>query len=302
MSASTSEKLKPDYSYLKHPLFPEGYPLFPSCTQEVFDSAQAYEPDSSDIFVVTYPKCGTTWLLNILYLIEHEGNMIGSDDNLNYHYPFIELVGGDKVQEFKAPRVIKTHLDDRMIKHKEGVKYIFVARNPKDCVVSFFHHTLDFHNFYKYKGGKFEDYFKIFMQGRVDWGDYFVMVPRWYEKGLKEKNVHFMLYEDMKNDTKSEIEKLADFLGPKWSDSIKREGVLENVIKNSSFNSMKSNHLKYCITIAPKDLKFMRKGAAGDWRNTLSDEQSREIDEKMKKVGKEYPGFDKVWEKYPDLL
>uniref|UniRef100_L7N0U7 Sulfotransferase n=1 Tax=Ciona intestinalis TaxID=7719 RepID=L7N0U7_CIOIN len=271
-------------------------------TQEIFDSAQAYEPDSSDIFVVTYPKCGTTWMLNILYLIEHGGNMIGSDDNLNYHYPFLELVGGDKVQEFKAPRVIKTHLDDRMIKHKEGVKYIFVARNPKDCVVSFFHHTLDFHNFYKYKGGKFDDYFKIFMQGKVDWGDYFVMVPRWYEKSLKEKNVHFVLYEDMKIDPKSEIEKLANFLGPKWSDSIKREGVLENVIKNSSFNSMKSNHLNQiiklqqktktssfrlqCITIAPKDLKFMRKGAAGDWRNTLSEEQSQEIDEKMKKVGK----------------
>ena len=40
----------------------------------------------------------------------------------------------------------------------------------------------------------------------------------------------------------------------------------------------------------------------GDWKNLLSDEQSKIIDEKLKTAGTKYRGFDKLWDKYKAYL
>ena len=73
----------------------------------------------------------------------------------------------------------------------------FTARNPKDVVVSFYYHTVGF-PFYDFKEGKFDDYFELFINGKVDFGDYFKMVPEWWEQSKKKKNIHFVLYENLK--------------------------------------------------------------------------------------------------------
>ena len=75
--------------------------------------------------------------------------------------------------------------------------FFFTARNPKDTVVSFFYHTVGY-PFYEFKEGKFDDYFELFINGQVDFGDYFKMVPEWWEQSKKNKNIHFVLYESLK--------------------------------------------------------------------------------------------------------
>ena len=35
----------------------------PISSQEIFNSATSYQPDKSDIFVATYPKNGTSWMV-----------------------------------------------------------------------------------------------------------------------------------------------------------------------------------------------------------------------------------------------
>ena len=44
----------------------EGMPLDKSIPAENFYSALKYQPDTDDIFVVTYPKNGTTWMVGLL--------------------------------------------------------------------------------------------------------------------------------------------------------------------------------------------------------------------------------------------
>ena len=46
---------------------PMGFPV------EGFDSGQRYRAAAGDIFVASYPKCGTTWTQYIVYLLQNDG-------------------------------------------------------------------------------------------------------------------------------------------------------------------------------------------------------------------------------------
>lgn len=57
-------------------------------------------------------------------------------------------------------------------------KYINVYRNPKDVVVSLFHHAQAL----KYKDAvRWDDYFEQFMSGKVIYGSYFKHVLEWWK-------------------------------------------------------------------------------------------------------------------------
>ena len=47
-----------------------------------------FKPRSDDVFVVTFPKCGTTWMQQILHQLRSGGDM--SFDEINDVVPFLE--------------------------------------------------------------------------------------------------------------------------------------------------------------------------------------------------------------------
>ncbi|CAK8691003.1 unnamed protein product [Clavelina lepadiformis] len=297
-----SNKL-PKYSMLKHASVEGSLPLLSAITQESLDSASSFEPEPGDVFVITYPKCGTTWMNNILYLMKNNGVTVEEGDNIANYFPFIELIGGEATKEKPRPRFIKSHLLFDILPQSSNAKYIHVARNPKDCVVSFYHHTVGYEQFYDWNDGKLDDYFEIFMAGGCDWGSYFEMVPRWYERSLKQDNILFLFYEDMIVDLRKEVLKVADFLGPSWKESLLRnnEEILDKVLENASFSAMKAKQKRYFYSPRPKDRPFLRKGAIGSWRDELSEEQSKLIDLKMAETAQKYPDFENVRVRYADV-
>ncbi|GFV42063.1 sulfotransferase 1C2 [Trichonephila clavipes] len=181
---------------------------------EAYKSGLAYKPKPDDLFIVSYPKCGTTWVQNIVACIFRNGKPFQSALEFFTDTPFLQMTGAQAAESMKRPGAIKFHLPYHMTPQSPDAKYIFVARNPKDCCVSFYHHTESI-PVYKFEEGEFDDYFELFMNGEVDFGDYFDCVLSWYEH-RNDPNVLFLTYEELKKDIKNNVLKIAQFIGPQY--------------------------------------------------------------------------------------
>lgn len=110
----------------------------------------------------------------------------------------IERVGATFCDSLRHPRLLKTHFSHTNCPKLAptssspgfGPKYIFAARNPKDCCVSYFFHNRNF-KLYDWEDGKFEVFFELFIQGRLAFGDYFGHLWSWLPY-LNDQNVLFL--------------------------------------------------------------------------------------------------------------
>lgn len=300
---------------IKRPHYKEcdGFLIPGPFSREAFRSAVNYKPKPGQLFVATYPKCGTTWMQQIVALILNKGKLPENYD-LMKNSPFLELAGADAVDYMDGPGAIKIHLPFNLAPYSPDAKYIYVARNPKDCCVSFYYHTKN-GELYNFTDGTFDEYFELFINGQTDYGDYFDHLLSWYEH-KDDPNVYFVTYEDLKTDTRNQVIKLAKFIGDEYHDLlINNPDILDNVLKCSSFEYMRKDislkmkemveklkpvenfddlPLPSGIKAFHKYLKdhpqikmnfygeFVRKGIVGDWRNHFSPEQEKRMEERIK--------------------
>eukprot|EP00804_Cyclotella_cryptica_P016993 CCRYP_001913-RA/>CCRYP_001913-RA protein AED:0.28 eAED:0.28 QI:0/0.5/0.66/1/0/0/3/1325/291 len=252
---------------------------------------------TTNLFIVTYPKCGTTWTQHITYLILHDGVPLSADQRMDVVWPHLEEVGSEFVRE-KATiaggyRLIKTHFPHKYTPKNPKAKYIYVARNPKDCVVSFYHHTVGFPKHYDFAEGEFDTYFNLFLQGKVDSNDYFEFLREWLDH-KDDPNVLFLRYEKGRQDTREYILQIAAFL----DDSIypqrllaDDERILKLVMEHSSLDSMKQNPRRWCSDRTGFK-PFIRKGSTGGWDELLSEEQAALLQKRLDEMfTKEELGF-----------
>lgn len=252
---------------------------------DALDSALQFYPKANTIFICTYPKCGTTWMQNIVYLLMHAGEPFPSHLNVDDEMPHLELKGSTYCADYS---VVKTHLPSHFLHLNDRAKYIVVARNPKDCCVSYFYHTVGFIRCYEYADGTLDDFFERFIHGKVDFNDYFDHFLSW-ESHLNDPNVFFCTYEQLKCHTKETVKRLALFLEIKIDDN-----VLEKVLHHCSFQSMKKDSHRWSSE-RPKSMPaFIRKGEIGDWRNEFTQQQSDRMDIKIE----QFPSIKKLWAEY----
>lgn len=107
----------------------------------------------------------------------------------------IERMGAAYCDGIRHPRLLKTHFSrpncpKASSAAADGPKYIFAARNPKDCCVSYFHHNRNF-KIYDWAEGQFDVFFELFMQGQLAFGDYFEYLRGWLPH-LEDPNVLFL--------------------------------------------------------------------------------------------------------------
>ncbi|XP_053326936.1 sulfotransferase 1C1-like [Spea bombifrons] len=268
----------------------KGVPL-PQDTCDVWDTIYGFQAREDDILVATYPKAGTTWTQEIVDLILQEGDAEkASRAPCFVKVPFIDLIlpkpmksGLELAEELKSPRLLKTHLPIELLPPsfwEKNVKVVYVARNAKDCMVSYFHFQRM--NQGLPDPGSWNDYFSTFLAGQVPWGSWFDHVIGWW-KARDKHQILFMFYEDMIEDPMREIRKLVKFLGRDLS-----EEALEKVKHHSSFQEMKANPMTNFSTLPSVVFDqsvspFLRKGTVGDWKNHFSVAQNILFDEEYKK-------------------
>ncbi|XP_026522041.1 amine sulfotransferase-like, partial [Notechis scutatus] len=113
---------------------------------DLIEAAEDFETRDSDIFIGTYPKSGTIWTQNIVCLILYEGHRNGTENilisrrgvSIEYNIYNVDIT------QLPSPRVITSHLPyylvPKTLRAKKG-KVIYVYRNPKDILVSYFHYV-----------------------------------------------------------------------------------------------------------------------------------------------------------------
>lgn len=246
---------------------------------EGFRSGQRYRAQPGDIFVATYPKCGTTWMQYLIYLLVHRAEPLPAGSNFNDVFPHLEEVGEHAVRALPEPRLIKTHLPLERTPWNDRAKYVYVARNPFDCVVSFYHHTRGFPKHYDFAAGTFDTFFELFLRGQVDFGDYFDNLVSWLPR-LGAANTLFLTYEQMLAAPAEAVAKVGAFLGGEAARTAADARLLARVVEVSSFGSMSRDQGRWSSARAADMPAFVRKGVVGDWASHLSAEQARRLADK----------------------
>uniref|UniRef100_A0A3B4AN13 Sulfotransferase n=1 Tax=Periophthalmus magnuspinnatus TaxID=409849 RepID=A0A3B4AN13_9GOBI len=258
------------------------------------DQIKDLEIRDSDVFAVTFPKSGTIWMQQILLLLESKGDLRSANMRTIYTSSdavgWIELKGQpERFTREESPRMRVTHLPFELmptaLTQRKG-KVIYVARNPKDILVSFYY----FHKIAKFleTPKSFDDFFDKFMNGEVLGGSWFEHIKSWYLH-KDEVNMLFITYEEMIMDLTSAVKKMADFLSIELT-----EDEVQQVVKHSTFKNMKemskANYKRaHPNLIDHKEGTFMRKGTIGDWKNHFTVTQNERFDKVFEREMKDVP-------------
>ncbi|XP_076783106.1 sulfotransferase 2A1-like isoform X2 [Arvicanthis niloticus] len=227
----------------------------------VEDIRNMFVVKEEDLIILTYPKSGTHWLIDIVCLIQTKGDpkWIQSVPIWD-RSPWIEYSNGYPVLIHKeGPRLITSHLPIHLFSKSffsSKAKAIYLIRNPRDVIVSGYY-FLGKSNIGK-NPESLGTYIEWFLEGNVLYGSWFEHVRGWLSM-RKCDNFLVLYYEDMKKDTKGTIKKICDFLGKKLGPD-----ELDLVLKYSSFQVMKENNMSNFslikLDLHPNGLNIMRKG------------------------------------------
>ena len=258
-----------------------GVPQNPLFDVTMFESMiDTFETRDTDVFICTYVKAGTTWAQQIVTLLCNGGEQ--GDKSYGEQVPWLEALAApetlaereapgytlESIDAMADPRFFKSHatFGDLPRGKAPGVKVIAIARNPKDTVVSLFHHASSKPEF-GYKGD-FTTFLKVFLNGNAENGSWFKHVVEWHAASKADPDhVLWLTYEAMIEDHAGSVAKIAAFLGlPDAGD------VVAKTVANSTMKSMQANKK------ANIGMNHLRKGGVGGWRDYFTVTQSNLFD------------------------
>jgi len=274
----------------------EGIPHPPFITQQSWNESRAcFKPKEGDVWVATYPKCGTTFMEQIILLLQHNGDASKTSPATQNNYsaergagkvwveqrvrlnpdPKRNQMSFEELGALPAPRVLKTHApwnlflarepcSSTSLMHQPGpilpeTKVVYVSRAAKDACVSAYYHAANPHR----QGWPFDAWVKDWAGGLFEHGTWFAHVAGWRAQwAANPKQLLWVRYEDLKADPEKEVRRVAAFLEIELS-----EELLAKVIEHSGFAAMKKK------AQGSRMENFYRQGKVGDSNNHFVDPQ-----------------------------
>lgn len=225
-----------------------------------------YQGSSDDIFIVSYPKSGTTLMQMLVYQLLTDGvvrfNHISEFSPSFEHLPPPRAPGIDAISARPRPHVIKSHLEHALIPRGPG-RYIYIMRNGLDVAVSLYHQAG--------RGAAprmpFKAFFEAMLQGNLPAGSWTEHVAGWVGNS-KSLNVLYVTYEDLIRDLPTQARRVAEFCGVPV-----QEADWARVHANCSFEYMREHEKKFDgwlrWNVNAADMRFIRKGVVGGWRDLV---------------------------------
>ncbi|MCE7989317.1 MAG: sulfotransferase domain-containing protein [Caldilinea sp. CFX5] len=248
-----------------------------------------YGERDSDIYISTYTRSGTTWMQLILYQLTTDGNMAFKQLFDVSPWLFYNALRGTEPVQRPEPRILKTHDDYDFYPANTKGRFIYVIRDGRDVLVSFYHHRVNAKGF----TGTFADHFHEFIYGMKYNGldyNWFEHVKAWVENKNKLP-VMYVQYESLQKDFDNTIKRIA-----RLCDIPITEAILTRTRDRTSFAFMKAYELKLGPTSgmfkatedAPYKVKnetqFIRQGKIGEGQLVLTPEQKEIYRQKFHEV------------------
>jgi hypothetical protein len=267
-------------------------------------SLRCHEVWPDDIFLVSFPKSGNTWMRFLL------GNLMNPDKSVGFvdvESVVPDIAGSPRadLRRLKRPRLIKSHdcFDPRY------PRVVYIIRDPRDVTVSIYYYAKKVKNIDDSLSlGAFVKQ-RMLVPGRSyngTWGEHagsWLVNPMniaelsfqnngasphssnfepraMLEAGARGHGREFLLvrYEDLLQDAQSELCRIAKFLG--FETSPER---IARAVEQSSADSMRKleseQNLQWVTTRETrKDIPFVRKAKSGEWQRALGAESIAEIE------------------------
>lgn len=248
-----------------------------------------------DIVIATYAKSGTTWLQQIVAQLVFRGDIRGAVGDLS---PWVDLRVVPREEmlamlEAQAHRrFLKTHLPVDALVFSPKAKYIYIARDGRDVVWSFFNHFRNASDFlYDALNDtpgrvgppmpRLPDDIRAVWRRWIDndgepfWPFWENIRSWWQVRSLP--NVQLLHFANLKADLESEMRRIARFL-----DIEIEEQLWPTLVERCGFDHMKAN-ADEAVPLGGLPWKgggktFIHKGINGRWREVLSDRECAEYE------------------------
>uniref|UniRef100_A0A0E0LN35 Sulfotransferase n=1 Tax=Oryza punctata TaxID=4537 RepID=A0A0E0LN35_ORYPU len=257
-----------------------------------------FTPRTEDVVLVSYPKCGTTWLKALAFAAMTRAAYPPAAAGDHHHHPLLRLNPHDcipfvedfftdgheaKLDMLPSPRLINTHtpyplLPETVTGGDDGCKVVYICRDPKDMVVSLYHFMRRLQPDLSFAG-----VVDSVADGTVPFGPMWDHILGYWRASISRPDrVLFLKYEDLLRDAGEHVRAMARFMGRPFSAAEEAAGAVASVVELCSFEKMKGLEVNRRGTAGsyksmPRDA-FFRKGVAGDWANHMSPETAARLD------------------------
>ncbi|KAL8210932.1 hypothetical protein R6Q57_005369 [Mikania cordata] len=253
---------------------------------------QSFKAEPSDVFLCSAPKTDTTWLKSLAFAIVTRERFDKSTTPLLTKFvhecvPHLErplVVEYEDIRKNLSLPLIGTHLPYASLPESvisSNCKIVYIYRNIKDVIVSHYHFLREGSKL-PMEDAPFEEAFEEFYQGVSAYGPYWDHVLGYWKASL-ERPEHILLlkYDDLKSDPKSNVKRLASFIGCPFSFNEEEAGVVDNIIRFCGFENMRNLEVNKTGKLKGSMFEnrlFYRKAKDGDWKNYFTNEMKTNID------------------------
>lgn len=269
----------------------------PNTNSDILNRVKYFECRDNDVFVASFPKSGTTWVVEIVDEILRRG--CEPNNNLptylrarmiEFGPPAISTAviddeNFDNDHKFEGGRrLFKTHLPfnnlpENLKTGKSNARIIYVVRNIKDNLVSFYHFCR-MNQLYGLFEGSFDDFYELWLNSQTPHGDWFYHVKEFIESSKTNSNILIVSYEQLLSNTCEIVKRISEFIKEDLNDEI-----IGKIVENTSIENMRKNNRtnrKEVKAYRQEISQFFRKGIVGDWKNYFNDQQIEQINQLTK--------------------